>query len=323
MRAIYLAITNLMQSIFTPTAPISPASAWVILTRNFSRARSTFASVPPPSLVLLSSFVIQISNVLAKSLFDSLGSIGTAFLCKLLAAVLLVAIARPQWRGHSRRDYVLLGVMGLSMAGMGLSYMGAIERVPLGVASTLEFVGPLGVSVLGSRRSLDLVWVGLAAAGIVLLHPSGYTALDPLGILLALSSGLCWAVYILSSGAIARVLPGGSGLTIAMLIAALLLAVPGVTFAGTALLNPIVLLVGLGAACFGTVLPYSLEFEAVRRMPPRVFGVLVSIEPAIAALVGFLFLHETLTLQTLMATMLVTTAAIGVTLFGRSPNSHS
>ena len=309
-----------MQTIFVSRAPIfSLSPAWVILTRRVSRVRSLLGSVPPPSLVLLSSFIIQVSNVLAKSLFDSLGAVGTTFLCNALAALLLLAIARPQWRGHARQDYLLLGLMGLSMAGMGLAYYSAIDRIPLGIASTLEFIGPLGVSVIGSRRLLDLIWVSLAAAGIVLLNPIGYTSLDSVGVALALLSGLCWASYIVTSGAIARSLPGGSGLTLAMLVAALLLFLPGAATAGTALLNPIVLLIGLVAACFGTVLPYSLEFEAVRRMPPRVFGVLISIEPAIAALVGFLFLHETLSLRTLMATVLVTAAAIGVTLFGRSP----
>lgn len=303
---------------FAPAAPIFSPSFGTGIARRLDRARSALGSVPPSSLVLLSSFIIQISNIFAKSLFASLGSVGTTFLCKAIAAVLLVAIARPQWQGHSRRTYWILGAMGLSMAGMGLSYLGAIDRIPLGVASTLEFLGPLGVSLIGSRKRLDLVWVGLAAAGILLLNPIATTTLDPLGVMLALSSGLCWACYIFSSGAIARSLPGGNGLSLAMVIATVILFVPGVASGGTALLNPTVLLIGVAAACLGTVLPYTLEFEAVRRMPPRVFGVLVSIEPAIAALVGFLFLHETLTLQTLMATVLVTTAAIGVTLFGRS-----
>lgn len=313
-----------MQSIFVPRAPIfSPSLTWVAVVRRFGQVRSALGSVPPSSLVLLSSFMLQISNVFAKSLFASLGTMGTTFLCKAIAALLLVAIARPRWQHHAWQDYLLLGAMGLSMAAMGLSYLGAIDRIPLGVASTLEFIGPLGVSVIGSRRLLDFVWVALAAVGILLLNPIGVTDLDPLGVTLALASGLCWACYIFTSGAIARSLPGGSGLSIAMLIATCILVVPGVSAAGSALLNPIVLLVGLAAACFGTVLPYMLEFEAVRRMPPRIFGILVSIEPAIAALVGFLFLHETLTLQTLTATVLVTTAAIGVTLFGRSPSNHS
>lgn len=312
-----------MQSIFVPRAPIfSPSSTWARVTHRLDHVRSALGSVPPSSLVLLSSFMLQVSNVFAKSLFESLGSVGTTFLCKAIAALLLVAIARPRWQHHSWQDYLLLGAMGLSMAGMGLSYFGAIDRIPLGIASTLEFVGPLSVSVLGSRRPLDLVWVALAAIGILLLNPIGFTDLDPLGVALALSSGLCWACYIMTSGAIARSLPGGSGLSFAMVIATLILVVPGVSSAGTALLSPTVLLVGLAAACFGTVLPYTLEFEAVRRLPPRIFGILVSIEPAIAALVGFLFLHETLTLRTLLATILVTTAAIGVTLFGRSTPHH-
>jgi inner membrane transporter RhtA len=270
-------------------------------------------SVPPSSLVLLSSFAVQLGTAVSKSLFDSLGSIGTAFVCKLLAAALLLAIERPSLRSRPLSGYGLIMLLGLAIAGMSLSIYGAIERIPMGIASTLEFVGPLGVAVIGSRRLLDWLWVGLAATGVVLLSPLSM-ALDPVGVGLALLSGACWAVVILVSVPVGQAFPKRTGLALALAVATVLLAVPGIAQGGSALLNPTVPLIGLAAAFLGTLLPYSLEFAALKRMPPRIFGVLISIEPAIAALVGLLVLHEQLSFQSLVAIVLVTLAAIGVTL---------
>jgi inner membrane transporter RhtA len=190
------------------------------------------------------------------------------------------------------------------------------------VASTLEFIGPLGVSIIGSRRPLDLLWVALASAGVFLLAPIHGTNLDPVGIGFALLSGLCWAGYILLSAPVGRTMPGGGGLAIGITVAALLMAPFGVSQGGMALLNPWVLGIGVAAGLLTTVVPYSLEFVALRRMSPRVFGVLMSVEPAIAALVGLLFLQETLEVRSLVAIALVITAAIGATLYGRQGSGH-
>lgn len=229
---------------------------------------------------------------------------------------------RPRFQNHRWQDYLAVGALGLSIASMNLAIYAAIDRIPLGVAATLDFVGPLGVAIIGSRRILDLVWVAMAAAGVMLLAPGfGGSALDPVGVEFALLAGLCWAGYILLSVPVGRMMPGGAGLALAVAIAALMMAPFGMQ-SGMTLLNPGILSMGLIAAFLTTVLPYSLEFAALKRMAPRNFGILMSIEPAIAALVGFVFLHEELSLRTLLATLLVTTAAIGITLWGRQFSNH-
>jgi inner membrane transporter RhtA len=267
---------------------------------------------------LLSSFAVQIGTVMAKSLFETLGAVGAAFLCKAVASVLLLAVWRPRLNQRTWLDYGLLGILGLSIAGMSLSFYGAIDRIPMGVASTLEFTGPLGVAVLGSRRSLDVVWVTLAGAGVFLLAPISGAQLDPMGVVLALVSAGCWAIYILMSGHVGRAFRGGEGLALSIAIATVILMPAGIAQSGTALLMPWVWVVGIGAAVLGTVVPYSMEYAALKRLPPRLFGVLMSIEPAIAALVGFLFLGEQIGLRSLIAVMLVTISAIGATVFGHS-----
>ncbi|MBD3880715.1 EamA family transporter [Phormidium tenue FACHB-886] len=314
-----------MQSNFSfprSSDPLLSTSLLTIATRSYTQVRSLLGAVPPSGLVLLSSFSIQISNVFAKFLFTALGSVSTTFLCKALATLLVLLVYRPSWRNYSFRSYLPIFLLGLSMAGMGLAYYGAIERIPLGVVSTLEFLGPLGVAVIGSKRWLDFAWVALAAGGVLLIAPIGTITFDPTGVGLALLSGVCWAGYIVFSRLAGRLFPGQSGLALSMIVCTLLLALPGLYGADTALLNPVVLAIGLLMAGFGTIVPYSLEFTALKRMPPRVFGVLISIEPAIAALVGFLFLKETLDGRTLVAIALVTTAAIGVTLFGKQSANH-
>jgi inner membrane transporter RhtA len=267
--------------------------------------------------VLLSILSIQIGAALAKHLFTLLNPMSATLIRVGFAALLLLGICRPRLRNHSRRDYMLVALFGASIACMNLAFYESIARIPLGIAVSLEFTGPLAVAVLGSRRPLDLLWVALAVVGIILLAPLSGTLLNATGVALALLAGVCWAAFILLAGPTGRAFPGGSGLAVALTIAALLLLPFGVIQAGTTFLNPLALLIGVGVALLGTVIPYSLEFEALKSLPPRVFGVLVSIEPAVAALVGFILLGEQLEIRTLAAVMLMTSAAIGVTLFGR------
>lgn len=284
--------------------------------RRFAGAQAAMGAIPPTGLVLLSVLSIQISAVLAKTLFTLLDPMGATFLRVSLAAVMLTLLSRPRWRDHSRRDYLLIAALGASIACMNLTFYGSIARIPLGIAVAIEFIGPLGVAVLGSRRPIDLVWIALAAAGIALLAPFGGMDLDPVGVGLALIAGVCWGAYILLAGMTGRAFPGGTGLAMAMAIGAVLLLPIGGFSSGTALLNPMVWLIGIGVALMGSVIPYSLEYSALKRMSSRVFGVLMSIEPAVAALIGFLLLGEYLDWRSLTAIVLITLAAIGVTLFG-------
>jgi len=199
---------------------------------------------------------------------------------------------------------------GVALAGMNYAFYAALDRIPLGVAVTFEFVGPLGVAVFGSRRPLDLVWVVLAAAGILLLADPG-GGFDGLGVGLALLAGAFWAAYILVSARMGRTIPGQSGLALAMVVASALVLPFGIAEGGADLLDPAVLAIGLGVAILSSAIPYSLEFEALRRVRAGVFGVLMSLEPAMAALAGFVVLGEVLDARELTAIGLVVVASAG------------
>ena len=255
---------------------------------------------------------VQFGAALAKTLFDDLGPGGTVFLRVLFAALLLLVLWRPRVGGRPRRDLALAAAFGVSLAGMNLSFYGALDRIPLGVAVTFEFVGPLGVAVVGSRRALDLLWVVLAAAGILLLSDFGdFAGLDSGGVGLALLAGGFWAAYILLSARIGRVFSGGSGLALAMVVASVLLVPVGVADGGDALLQPGLLALGAAVAMLSSAVPYSLELEALRRLPEPVFGVLMSLEPAVAALAGFVVLGQDLRARELVAILLVVAASAG------------
>jgi inner membrane transporter RhtA len=275
--------------------------------------------IPPTLLVVVAVSSVQFGAAFAKTIFDEVGPGGTVFLRVFFAAVVLVAIWRPAVRGRTRADWRLIALFGLCLGAMNLAFYEAIERIPLGIAVTLEFVGPLGVAIAGSRRLLDVAWVVLAAAGIVLLSDFGTADLDGLGVALALGAGTLWAVYILLSARMGRAFPGASGLALAMVAAAAMLVPFGVADAGAELLAPEVLAVGAAVAILSSAIPYTLEMEALRRMPAGVFGVMMSIEPAVAALAGFIVLDEGLTTRELVAILLVVAASAGAARNARVP----
>ncbi|XQQ05266.1 MAG: EamA family transporter [Leptolyngbya sp. IPPAS B-1204] len=270
----------------------------------------------PNILVLLSIVSTQLGSAIAKSLFEQLNPFAVVFLRVGFAALVLLILWRPNWRAVNRSAYPVLLLFGLALALMNLSFYLAIERVPIGIAVALEFIGPLGVAVCNSRRWMDALWVGLAALGIILLAPiTSDLSLDPTGIALALTAGGFWAAYILLSARVGQALPGGTGLAWAMTLGAIVLLPVGLIAGGPALLTPHLLLIGFGVALLSSALPYSLELEALRRMPVRVFGVLLSLEPVAAALMGFLVLREMLALRAMIAILLVTIAAAGAARF--------
>jgi inner membrane transporter RhtA len=271
-------------------------------------------------LVMLSIFSAQLGAAIAKTLFDSLGPGGTVFLRVAFAALMLLLLVRPTLGGHDRAAYLVAGLFGLALAGMNFSLYLAIDRIPLGVAVTLEFLGPLGVAVAGSRRMLDLLWVLLAATGILLLAPLGMfggTDLDPVGVAFALLAACLWASYILLSARTGSAFPGGTGLVLALCVGTLLLFPFGIAGAVQALLDPRLLLAAFGVAMLSTAIPFSLDLEALRKIPARVFGVLMSLEPAVAALAGLVVLGERLEMRAVAAVLLVTIAAAGASLYGR------
>ena len=261
-------------------------------------------------LVLCGVFSVQIGAAFATTLFDEVGPGGTVFVRIAFAAILLLAIWRPAIRlpQAARRDVSLLG---LTLAGMNLSFYLALDRIPLGIAVTLEFIGPLAVAVAGSRRRLDLLWVGLAAAGLLLLSPVPGSGLDALGVVLALAAGICWGAYILLTARVGRALPGGGGLAIAMAIAALCVLPVGAVEGGAGLLDGELLAIGFAVAVLSSAIPYSVELEALRRLPESTFGVLMSLEPAVAATVGFVGLDQGLAAREVVAIALVLVASAG------------
>jgi len=254
---------------------------------------------------------VQVGAAVATELFEEFGPAGTVMLRLAFAAIVLMAIWRPTVRGLRRaplRDVMLFGIV---LAAMNTSFYLALDRIPLGIAVTLEFVGPLGVAFAFSHRRLDLVWVAPATGGILLLSPLPGSDLDALGAGLALLAGVFWGAYILLSERVGRTFEGGDGLALSMTLAGLLLLGPGIADAGDALLDPALLVAGFGVALLSSVIPYSLEMEALRRLPLGIFGVLMSLEPAVAAVVGLLVLEQGLATKEVLAITLVVVASLG------------
>src|SRR5215207_3781335 len=261
-------------------------------------------------LVLAACVSPQVGAALAVTLFDELGAAGAAFLRLAFAAIVLWAIWRPRLSGDLR----LAGAFGLALGLMNWSFYEAIDRIPLGVAVTIEFTGPLLVAVIGSRRPLDGVWIALAAAGIVVLVDPGGGSVDAAGVGFALAAAACWMAYIYLSKRTGAAFPGGAGLALAMAVGALIVLPAGVIQAGGALSEPDLLASAFVVALASSVLPYSLELEALRRLPEAVFGVLMSLEPAVAALAGLVVLGQDLGAPELVAIAMVVVASAGATL---------
>ncbi|HLG78968.1 MAG TPA: EamA family transporter, partial [Ktedonobacteraceae bacterium] len=246
--------------------------------------RAGMRIVPPHLLVILSMCSVQSGAALSKSLYPVIGSTGTVFLRLAFGALMLLLIWRPRVRGYTFKEYLLVFLFGLSLAGLTGFFYASIARLPLGIALTIEFVGPLGVALVASRRLPDILWTLFAVAGIVLLAPINGAAIDLPGVVLALLAGGCWAAYILLNKQVGRVFPGGTGLALGMAVAALVLAPLGLQSIKEAWHDPSIFLSGLGVAIISSVIPFSLELEALRRLSARVFGVLLSLEPVVGAL---------------------------------------
>ena len=269
--------------------------------------------MPAPLLVLAAVASVQTGSAVARTLFDALGAPGVVVLRLGLSSLLLLAVLRPRfwrWSAASLRSAVLLGV---AMAGMNSVFYLSIRTVPLGVAVTVEFAGPLLVALVQTRRWRDLSWVALAGCGVALLGLDGSGA--PLaGLALAFLAGLFWGGYILASAKVGALLPGTGGLAVALAVSTLLVLPFGATGAAAAFTDPWLLLGGAAVAVLSSVVPYGAELAALRRIPTRVFGVLMSLQPAAAALAGLLVLGQRLGLREVLALLLVSAASAGVTL---------
>jgi inner membrane transporter RhtA len=268
------------------------------------------ARAPSGALVVGAITSVQFGSSLAATLFHQLGPGGTVFLRLTSAAIVLMLLWRPRVRGRSRRDLLLAAVFGLVLAGMNLSFYEALDRIPLGIAVAIEFVGPLAVAVAGSRRPLDLVWILSAILGILALTHGG-AHVGALGVVLALTAGCLWAAYILLNARLGEAFEGSTGVTLAMCVAALVALPVGIAVGGAHLLQPGSLALGAAVGILSSAIPYSFEVEALRRIATSVFGVLMSLEPAVAALAGFLVLGQQLGGRELAGIALVVVASVG------------
>jgi len=274
--------------------------------------------VPAPLLALAAMVSVQLGAAVAKTRFDEVGSVGAATLRLVVGAVVLVLVVRPRVRRWTRAQWTAAVLLGLALGGMNVLIYIAFASIPIGVAVTIEFLGPLALSLVHTRRWRDVTWAALALAGVVLLGvgPSAVTAVG--GVLAAMAAAACWAGYIVMNRRVGAAIPGVDGLAVSMVVAmfvslpfGLRTAVEGVDA------DPSLLLVFGGVAVLSSVLPYALEMSALRRMPTRVFGVLQSLGPAIAALAGLAILREALSTLEVVALACVTAASVGVTLTAR------
>jgi inner membrane transporter RhtA len=264
-------------------------------------------------LVVAAVTSLQFGASFAVTLFDELGPAGAAFLRLAVAAIVLLAIWRPRVAGHPLADLRVALAFGVALGVMNWAIYSAMDRIPLGIAVTIEFAGPMAVAVFASRRALDLLWVALAVVGIQLLADPGGGSLNTGGVLFALLAAAMWAAYILLSVRTGRLFPGGSGLALAMVVGAVVIAPTGIAQGGDNLLRLDLLAAGAAVALASSVIPYSLELDALRLLPARVFGVLMSLEPAVAALAGLVVLGQDLGLREWGAIALVVVASAGAT----------
>jgi inner membrane transporter RhtA len=282
----------------------------------------SFDSVPPPALILLGIVSVQIGAGLAKNLFARSSPEAVVMMRLLTSAVVLGVMYRSALRDlrrlHSWRDIGVAALFGLTLAAMNACFYQALSRLPLGIAVTIEFLGPLSVAILASLRRLDLVWALLALGGVAMLARGGGDV-TLTGVAFALLAAAGWATYIMLSGATGRRFSGSSGLAVASIVGAIVMLPVGIGTAGTRLLDPELLVVAAGVGLLSSVIPYSLELEALRRVSARLFGILMSMEPAVGALVGLVFLGEVLQWREWLAIGLVIAACVGATRFQQSP----
>ncbi len=263
-------------------------------------------------LVVIGIVSVQVGAAFAKDLFGTISPTAMVWLRLVTSALVLTAIARPRLTGRTRSDWAVVVGFGVSLGLMNWAIYQSFARIPLGIAVTIEFIGPLTLAVLGSRQARDLVWVGLAALGVLLLgfEPADLTVA---GVAYALLAGAAWAAYILLSARTGARWPGLDGLAVASLLATLLLTVPAVVAGGDTLLDGHVLLVGAMIGMLSSVIPYSCEMVALRTLPPSVFSILMSLEPAAAALAAIVVLNELLSPVQGVAIACVIAASVGAT----------
>lgn len=289
-----------------------------------SQLQAAINRVPPAGLVLLAILAIQIGAAGATHLFPILGASGTVAIRIIFSAILLILVAgnRALTFGQTFKDnWQMLSAFGLCIATMNLCFYQSIARIPLGTAVAIEFIGPLALAAFTSKRLVHFAWIGLASLGVLLLSPLSGVNLDLLGIVFALMAGTAWAVFIVLAGRIGKRIPGNEGLAIGMCVAAILMIPLAIPVSAELVMNPLVLLAGFSVALLSTTVPFTLEFEALKRLSSRSYGILISLEPGIATVVGVILLGEHIGLQAMAALVCIMIAAIGISVTDK-PAEH-
>lgn len=302
----------------TSTTPASTGSTPAVGTAPGSAG----AGLPmtPILFVLGSCISLQVGAALATQLFDQLGPFGTTTLRLAIAAIVLLVIVRPKVHRFTREQWIAVILFGIVVGAMNGNFYAAIDRIPLGTAVALEFLGPLTVAAVLSTRRSDLLWVALALAGVSLFgleSLTGASDLDILGVVFALIAAVFWGLYVLTSARVGRVVPGQDGLAVAMAVGALTVLPFGAPGALVGLMDLRLLALAAATAIVASVLPYSLELAALRRLPRHVFGILLSLEPVLALLAGMLLMGQDASGLRVLAAVLVVSASAGVTLTAR------
>jgi inner membrane transporter RhtA len=276
--------------------------------------RAEHPALTPVAFILMAVFSVQGGAVIAKGIFPFFGVAGTAAIRIVLSAIILLVVFRPAVHRFTAAQWRAVVPYGMTIGVMNLLFYQALERIPLGLAVALEFVGPLAVVIVGSRRALDVVWVGLAMAGIALIAPfQADGAVDPIGVTYALLTGACWAAYIVLGGRVSQRLDAGVAVAIGMAIAALVVTPYALVDGGIGTIAPGLFVPCVALAVLSSALPFTLEMKALRLLPGRTFSVLMSLEPVIAALCGLVLLGEHLTRAQWLAVALVVIASAGAT----------
>lgn len=276
--------------------------------------KNRLLSIPPLPAVLLAIISVQGGAAIAKGLFPAIGPTATASLRIGLSAIILLIANRPNLFKLTKVQWKAVIPYGLALGAMNVIFYMAIKRIPLGLGVTLEFIGPLLLAVLNSKRGLDYLWVLLAAVGIALIAPWSNQGLDIIGVLLALLAGGFWAAYIVLGSRISKIMKGGDAVSVGMIFATLLVVPFGFIGGGFHQITPTLLLLGGALALLSSAIPFTLEMSALGQMPARTFSILMSMEPAVASLCGLVFLHEHLSFLEYLAVALVVIASAGATL---------
>jgi inner membrane transporter RhtA len=269
--------------------------------------------------VLGSGASLLLGTALVISIFDEVGEAGAVMLRLVFAALLLLAVWRPSIKGHGARAWRYVIGFGVAAVLLNLVFYGAVSRAPLGIVSATGFTGPLTIAIVASRRPVDVVWIAMAALGVILFTPLAGGSLDASALILSLGFAVGWASYILLSARVGQAFAGGDGLALAMAVGALAILPGGIVAGGSELLRPEVLAVGVAVAILSTAIPYTLEMEALRRIDTGTFGILISLQPAIAALIGLFLLDQSLSATEVLAIGLVVVASIGALGRARPP----